>query len=233
MSQQHFEDKYSPKSLSEVIFPNQHTEIVLKGYESGENLCPHLLFHGPSGSGKTTVAKLIYGALLARGDDGYTDPLENLLNMQNDGAIYQVSWRRSFGYDNRTIVLKDEIDELSEKQQNKLAHLMDCTRETMLVIATTNYFYKIERKLISRFQCYEFPKLTAAAFAPRAIHILNSEGHSCNLNFANKVLKKFENTGDIRDYCRYLKVLSDHQPKSTGVTNSGSPQKIMPLKAIK
>lgn len=220
MTKQHLLVKYRPKCLSEVIFPTQQAEIMLKGYESGENPCPHLLFHGPNGSGKSTVANLLCESMEKRGDYVYNSPIENLLNMNDIDAIHQVSWYRCFDNDAFTIIVIEEIDQLKQMPRDKLARLMDLSSETMIVIATTNHLYKVGSKLLSRFQCFEFPKLTAAAFAPRAIHILKSEGYSTNYNSIIKMLSMFENLGDIRHYCQQLQIMVDHQPKDPANSNN-------------
>ncbi len=51
------EEKYKPRTLDDLVFPNDQGEDIIRTWASGQ--FDHLLFHGAHGSGTSTIAELL------------------------------------------------------------------------------------------------------------------------------------------------------------------------------
>lgn len=194
------EIKYSPKTLDEVIYPNQATALRVKGYGAG-HFSGHVMFHGPRGTAKTTTARLLIEAI--GGPDAQIENkyFEDLLRMDDlKGYLQRASHFSKF------FLLLNEFDN-ANTSLHKLWNAMDDLGSKLMVVITTNEPIDIHPSIRSRSQMIEFPAITATAVLPRAQEILKAEG----LNLPNaqilSYLKKEERHGDLRKYMATLNEL--------------------------
>lgn len=172
------EAKYKPQSLDDVVFNDRDTEVFLKAIEAKKLHTRGLLFYGPTGTGKTLCADLIAKALTGNGGLLLTHPIAEFLaikELKNYLARHQMAY--SCEEMERCVIIFNEIDKY-DKSLAPLWTAMDDCSERLLVIATTNNAAKLERPFLSRVGKYEFKRITAEGYAPRAQQILEAEGLS-------------------------------------------------------
>lgn len=170
--------KYEPKTLDDVVFPDDLTEKKIRAYASGK-MYNNLLFYGDPGNGKSTVAKLLPEAL---GSDGVSDV--KFINASLDTSIDVVRsviipFVMSYGYTElgRKFVILDEANRLSSQAQEALKGLFDKAKETTFIL-TTNYLNQIEPALVDRLACIRFDHLDSERMVQRAKKIASQEGVS-------------------------------------------------------
>ncbi len=199
-------DKYTPKNLEDVIYPNFATRHRIKAYSCG-HLEGHIMLHGPNGTGKTTVAHLLAttlgGAQASKEECDFEDFLakpklrDYLLNAAAFAAM------TSSG---KHFLILNEFDK-ARKGVAKLWTALDQCGDGIMAIFTTNHPMEIDRGIRSRCDLIEFPGITAAAVLPRVQTILKSESLSLPDSQILSYLKREEHAADLRKYLKVVDVL--------------------------
>jgi len=202
------ERKYSPKSLSEFIFPNDEVKATVMSYSTGQRQQP-LLLHGPSGTGKSQLAKLIPNAIekgkadiykIKAADINNAEGLEKLKNQK----LFSLSG--AFGNDVMNYCV---IEEYEQKLTtiSSLKVLLDDYKDIDLTIFTSNHLDKVDSAIKSRCKVIRVPPVQPARFMPLASKILKAEKVILP---DEKLLKLLEETyGQHADNRKYYEVLSD------------------------
>lgn len=183
---QYFEQRYSPKSVSDIVFADDRSERLIqqiinkkRPFPITEGKCAILLY-GPPGTGKSALAKLLPDAIEAKrsgnpvGYDGMyikVQPGSNGMNMLekiSSNAIlmpYQAS---------QHYYVLDEVDNLNTQAMAVLKSVMNTPG--CVFILTTNHFEKVEFGVQSR--CHKIPFLPAPdhKWLPLAHRIMSDAG---------------------------------------------------------
>lgn len=170
--------KYSPKTLSEFIFPNDNVQEVVNAYVSG-NIRRPLLLSGPNGTGKSLLAKLIPCAIEGRDIEvkkWIADDLEK-----------SETFSKAFAYCaqfNQLFAPKDQrmyyhfIDEMNFRirHTDRLKVILDAESEYDLTIITTNAVKNIDIGIRSRCEILTVEPCAPDVFLPHAMKIFEKEG---------------------------------------------------------
>ena len=177
LNNQSFEERYKPRSLNDVVFPDIIAEQKIKAYLSGQKRRP-LLLYGPPGTGKTSVAKLLPDAMCP----DFT--AANLLEIGGYDAassaevvskIQGFCKRAPLGNCPFTVIFLDEIDMLPPGARGKLKALIDNAGEWVFFMFTTNHHSVLETPLKSRCTKVHFDKADPHRWLPRMKQILKRE----------------------------------------------------------
>lgn len=172
-----WEQKYAPKSVSDIILPAKEKKRVQAMIES-DNL-PNMLFHGASGVGKTTLARAI--AHDTNADFYFVNASlnGNMDTLRTDITSFVSSVSFS---DSKKIVLLDEADYLTSATQPALRGFIDEFSTNSTFILTCNYPNRLIDPLVSRLESvgFVFPKEekqgAAMAMLKRCCMVLEAEG---------------------------------------------------------
>lgn len=196
--------KYSPQSLSEVIYPNIATERRITAFANGL-LTGHLMLHGPNGTGKSTIARLLPIAM-----DGISASIEPLdaddLLSQDDIKSYlarSIQLAKLGGLKRHFVVL-NEFDKTSASRFDNFWRAMDDLGSELVVIITSNEPMNIHRSIRSRCIDVEMPAITASAFQSTAKKLLTAQGLALPDQQLLHYLKSKEYAGDLRKYLSLL-----------------------------
>lgn len=198
---QSFEERYKPRTLNDVVFPDVFSEQQIKAYISGQKRRP-LLLYGPGGTGKTTVAKLLPYAMCSD-FDAAIDLLYIRANARNTTAsvvddVEEFSKRVPFGLCPFKVVFIDEVDVLVKATRDSLKALTEDVKQWVLFIFTTNNPNVLERAFKSRCTRVEFGKADPNRWLPRMRDILKRE--NVTSPSATTLLNLAESAdGDVRD----------------------------------
>ena len=190
--------KYAPKSLGEVIYPNDAVKTRIQAYMSGD-LEGNILLWGPNGTGKTTVADLLPSYI--SGTNAYIEPLsfDDILKKQ-DMQIYIAnscsiaSWSGS-----KYFMVFHEFDN-AKANVSKFWTIIEEYADQLMLIITSNDPMSIHKSLRSRCEEIAFPALTARQVLPRALKILTAEGVNLPEKQVLHYLTQIEHFGDLRKY---------------------------------
>ena len=228
-----FEQKYHPTKLSEVVYPDAHSEKIIQEYASAQRT-RSLLLHGAWGSGKTTVAKLIPPAFDINFPEsplvtnGYLDVmyLEGGSTDRSNVGVKKIKARTGTvclnGSDMHYVII-DEADMLSVQYQGALKALMT-DRPHVLFILTTNYIDKINGGILSRCEKVHLDPAPAERWMDRARLIFHQEKVIIPDERVLALLKR--HGGDNRDILGALEDTVLHHKGSNGT--KGGPTHVVP-----
>lgn len=170
--------KYSPKSLSEFVFPNEEARELVCAYASGEMEDP-LILHGTSGTGKSLLQRLIPNAI--EGSEAKIDQVK-CADLKTASDIHDLYGRnRNFDLmfrENDTFNYKviEEFLITNQRMSDALKIEWERTSGVTLTLISTNRFDKIDAGLLSRAQTLELLPCEPQVFLPHAKRIFEGEG---------------------------------------------------------
>lgn len=191
--------KYTPDSLSDVIYPNTRVQTRIAGYATGQ-LEGHLLLWGSNGTSKTTIANLlpfaISGASACIEDKDFDDLLskKDLKSyLKQSCSVAQLTGSSKY------FLVMHEFDN-AKVNLSKLWTAMDKCEDELMVIITTNNPMAVHQSIRSRCDQIEFPKLMARQVLERAQFVLRTENIFLPDYQVLHYLKQEESFGDLRRY---------------------------------
>ncbi len=173
------EAKYQPRSLADLVFPNDAGEGIIRAWASGQ--FDHLLFHGAHGSGKSTMAELLPQIAvpgIQSADilviDSKDDTSKRKLITRITNFASQLPMNVVNGGGVKFIVI-DEFEGLKAHQE-RLRVSMDKNKHICFWLLCTNDFPAIDSGIIDRCELVDFEMLAAERMRIRAAQIVESEG---------------------------------------------------------
>ena len=145
--------KYAPTDFSQIILPS-HIKNELEGMRAKKVIEP-MLFYGKPGCGKTLTASLMQEDALLIRCNSENSPSSILSLADRAAKTANVQYP-----DLPRLIIFDEIDCLSKRNQNNVRALIDDTLGVTAFIATTNHLDALVAPLISRLQprCFDVDK---------------------------------------------------------------------------
>lgn len=186
-------EKYRPKTISDIILPDDLKETFTKIVESGE--MPNMLFTGSAGLGKTTVAKALCNQigldwiLINGSEEGNIDTLRGKIKQFASSVSLQGGFK---------VVILDEADYLNaQSTQPALRGFIEEFANNCRFILTCNFKNRIIEPLHSRCGVYEFNTTKKSManlcmnFMNRAKIILTDEGIEFDEPVLAELIMKF------------------------------------------
>jgi len=186
-------EKYRPKTISDIILPDNLKETFTKIVQSGE--MPNMLFTGTAGLGKTTVAKAMCNQmgldwiLINGSEEGNIDTLRGKIKQFASSVSLQGGFK---------VVILDEADYLNpQSTQPALRGFIEEFANNCRFILTCNFKNRIIEPLHSRCGLYEFNTTKkdmvslCMSFMDRAKTILTDEGVEYNEKVLAELIMKF------------------------------------------
>lgn len=198
--------KYTPKSLNDLVIPNQNVRNLFEDIVSGISSDRFLYLVGTQGAQKSTFANML--PKLIEGFDPHVNLINGFDKLDIQKALTPIRNINNFGGisgQKYQYVIFEEID----KVDNNLSLFwqeMDDFNSNIFVIATSNNLMSTDKSVRSRFKVVEMEPITSETFLPRAIQILSSEGIDLNHQYILDELKDMDSLNDIR---KYMNVLCD------------------------
>jgi len=197
------QDKYTPRNLDQVIYPNTATALRIQAFGTRQ-LEGHVLMWGPNGTAKTSIAHLLIAAI--GGADAAVDDVDydELLSKPDFTQYIKNSCSLSNLYgQSKFFILLNEFD-TSRVNPHKLWTAMDQCGNDLMVIITTNEPMKVHRSIRSRCTEIEMPAMPAKNVLSRAQQILSSEGLVLPDQQVLHYLMTKQYSGDLRKYFAVL-----------------------------
>jgi DNA polymerase III delta prime subunit len=192
MEQYIWYEKHRPKSIDEMVLP-EDSSIVFKNFINDGEI-PHLLLHGPKGSGKTTIARILIAECGAKS--------LTLNASSNDRGIETIKTKvKQFASNlvtggKKNIIFMDEADGLTIDAQFALKNTIEAYHKTCRFIFTANHPQKVIEEIHSRCMVFAFGELKKNTITRMVIKILRSEVVKFNRKDVAKVVGEFH--PDIR-----------------------------------
>lgn len=198
-----FAIKYAPKSLAEVIFPNQAVKLRVEAYTRGL-LDKHIILHGPNGTGKSTIARLLPDAIVGGNAIVECNDYDDLLNKKDlRQYLRQACTLNGFTDQSKVFLVFEEFDN-AKVNLNKLWTAMDACANELLVIISTNHEMSISKSFRDRCNLINIHKLSANNILPRAQFILQNEGLILPDDYVLAYLQQADWSGSLRLYMQML-----------------------------
>ena len=195
--------KYAPKSLAEVIYPDQAVQSRISAYASG-HLENHIILHGPNGTGKSSISRLLPDAIVGGNAIIESKDFDEILNKPDlRSYLKNACTLNSLSTQSKVFMVFEEFDN-AKVNINKLWTAMDACSDQLQIIISTNRVMHIHQSLRSRCDLINVSKLTAQAVLPRAQFILKNEGFDLSDEYVLAYLQRADWKGDLRLYMQLL-----------------------------
>ena len=168
---------YSPKSIQEIVYPNNEVKEMVLAYASGELEAP-LLLHGTSGTGKSLIQRLLPNAIEKKELN-----LEKVKcsDLKNASDIHDLYGRNKMFNKNYTIndqkfnyIIIEEFLMTKTAMSDAMKIELDDTLGTDLTILSTNRLDEVDVGIKSRCEVVHVPPCAPQLFLPCARQILDS-----------------------------------------------------------
>ena len=172
-------EKHRPKELSDVVLIESHKDFFEKCLNKKE--IPNILLAGNPGSGKSCISRILVDKLISNKMDllMYNGSNETGINkIREDVEGFLRTPKMSA---NHKIVYIEEFERLSGAAQCMLKDVFEKYYENGRFICNTNHKSKIEPALISRFQVFDFKRLSDEFIVQYCEKILKSENIKYNI----------------------------------------------------
>ena len=189
MLQQLWVEKYRPRSVTDLVMPEDQKNQILKYLEQGE--IPHCAFFGPPGSGKTCLARILVDNLIKNDMDILPMNGSDSTGVENMRTTV-LSFLKSPAYQSKLkIVYIDEFDYTTQNAQAVLRNMMETYADNARFIVTGNYLSKIMDPVLSRFTVFEMKTLPMDYVITYVKGILKNEKITYDENSLELIVQNF------------------------------------------
>jgi len=166
-------EKHRPRSVENVIMPDERTRKIFAGYvKSGE--IPNILMYGGPGTGKTSMSQALIRDL---GVEKMDVLKVNCSDEKIDALRDKVKgFATTMAMGKFKVVRLEEFDYLNHEAQALLRALIEEVSGSCRFIATCNYIAKVTPPLRSRFQEFQISAPAREDVIVLAAEILEAEG---------------------------------------------------------
>lgn len=181
-----FEEKYTPKSIDDIVFPDARSRSMIEQIVSGDKPFPiaegkcGILLHGIPGTGKSALAKVLPNAMEANrsGNPVTVDGIYMQVQPGNNGLkmLEKIQMHSRFmTVDNsHHYYVLDEVDNLNSQAMATLKSVMNTPN--CVFILTTNNLNAVEAGVRSRCLCITFNAAPATEWLSFCRRILADAG---------------------------------------------------------
>ena len=166
-------EKYRPKELTDVVMEDKYRTFFEKCIYNKE--IPNLLFYGSPGGGKSCTSRILVDKIINNDMDllKYNGSNETGINKIRDDV--ESFLRCPPMASKHKIIYIEEFERLSGAAQSMLKDVFEKYSSVGRFICNTNHKSKVDSALVSRFQVFEFKKLSNEYIFDYCKKILDAE----------------------------------------------------------